>query len=415
MNLLYGKENLKLNLPVGTSRVELGLKEVPALADPEAEIIRALRNPINSKPLQEVVKPGETVCLLVNDSTRVARSEIFLPHIVAELKQAGIRPVDIFVVFTNGTHRPLNHDEMTSLVGPEISAEIAMYNHDCNANDLVYYGKTSRGTPVSINVRVAQAHRLILTGSIVYHFFAGFGGGRKALVPGVAGVDTVNANHSLMLDQSAQSGVLQGNPVHEDLLEAARLVGGDFLFNVVLNENKQILGVFAGDMVEAHEAGCQMVRQVYGVSLDELADVVIASCGGHPKDINLYQAQKSLDNAARAVKEGGRLILLACCPEGTGSATYEDWALRYNSLAEIEKALQSSFQLGGHKAYAVAKVLAHCSVYLVSQLPPDKARRLGFIPATSLDEAVKTVFSDSFDATKTCIIPQGALTVPLLS
>lgn len=190
--------------------------------------------------------------------------------------------------------------------------------------------------------------------------------------------------------------------------------GADFLLNVVLNKAKKLLGVFAGDMVQAHLAGRRLVRQAYGAAFDQPAGVVIARCGGYPKDVNLYQAQKTLDSAVRALKPGGQLILPAECPEGTGSIAYEEWACRYNTLAELEQALRENFQLGGHKAYAVSLALSHCGVaYLVSGLPSEIAHRLGFIPVASLDQAVQNVFSAIATNPNTYVIPQGSLIVPI--
>jgi len=415
MLLRYGKGEVKLNLPTGISARELNIKEMPVLKNPEEAVREALRNPMGSPPLRKVVKPRETVCLLVNDPTRVARSEVFLPVVIEELKEGGIRDEDIFIVFTAGTHRPLCREEMAEMVGESIAASFPMSNHDCRKKDeLLYLGETSRRTPVYVNRRVMAADRRILTGSIVHHFFAGFGGGRKALIPGVAGYETIQANHRMMLEEKARGGILEGNPVHEDQLEAALMAGGDFLLNVVLNERKEFLGVFAGHMIRAHLEGCRLVQEVYGVELDTPADVVIASCGGHPKDINVYQSQKTLENAAAAVREGGQLILLARCPEGVGSEVCESWARRYPDYPDMCQAIQADFQIGGHKAYAIARALQKASVYLVSDLPAETARSLGFIPFVSLEEAVNRAFGEPpAEAPLTYVLPQGSLTVPV--
>jgi nickel-dependent lactate racemase len=415
IKLNYGKETVSLRLPEGIPYRILNIKDFPALEDIESAIASALRSPTGTKPLRELVKPGDKICLLVNDPTRISHSDIFLPYLVAELKDSGIRENDIYIVFASGSHRQLSQEEMAALVGPEIAATIPMYNHNsCDSEELVYLGKTTLGTPVSINRKVVQADWRILTGSIVFHFFAGFGGGRKALVPGVAGEDTIKANHSLMLHPQARSGVLKGNPLHEDLLEAAQMLDRNFLFNVVLNDHKEILGIFAGDIYQAHLLGCQMVSDIYGVDIYELADVVIAGCGGYPKDINLYQAQKTLENAAGAVKEGGQVVLLAQCPEGSGSQAFERWVCQYQKFEVMERALQENFELGGHKAYAVAKVLRKCTVHLVSQLSPNQALQWGFYPALSLDEAVERIYAGSGKNLLTYIMPQGSMTVPLL-
>ncbi len=412
MKLPYGHERIPLELPDGVSYQLLQADRKEPLADPEESLLKALRNPIASPPLRKVVKAGETVCLLVNDSTRVARSEFFLPYLVEELREAGIKEKDMFIVFTNGSHRALERSEMESLVGRAVASKIPMYNHfSRNSEDMVYVGKTSFDTSVYVNKKVMEADLRILTGSVVHHFFAGFGGGRKALIPGVAGWETIEHNHSLLFDDRAYSGRLNGNPVHEDLLEAALMVGGGFLLNTVLDQDKQILGFFAGDMIQAHLEACNMVEQVNGVQIKELADLVIASCGGHPKDINVYQAHKTLDNAMRAVKPGGQVILVASCAEGVGSDAYEQWAVKYSSLPELEAALRKNFALGGHKAFTVARLLQRGRVYLVSDLEPDQAAMLGFIPLSSLEEAVAKVYGNK-KSFLTYVIPQGSLVVP---
>ncbi len=414
MKLAYGKEIISFSIPTGVPCRLIDLKTPAALENPHEKIKAALRDPISSLPPGEYVKAGETVCILVNDATRLARSELFLPILVSELVEAGIAEKDMFIVFANGTHRPLSEAEMKELVGNEVAERIRLFNHDCdNKDELVFLGRTSYGTPVWVNKRVVQADRRILTGSVVHHYFAGFGGGRKALVPGAAGRETIRKNHSLLLDERAQSGRLDGNPVHEDLVEAALLAGGGFLLNTVLDEQKNIMGVFSGDMVRAHQEACALADRAYGAGIKEPADVVIAGCGGYPKDINLYQAHKTLDNAIKALKQGGKLILLARCPEGIGSELYGEFVDKFGSLEELEDALRKNFVLGGHKAYTVGKLLQKGRVYLVSDLDPVIARRFGFIPAESIEDAVAEVYAGGKDLL-TYIIPQGSLSVPRL-
>lgn len=412
MELQYGHKTITLRLPNGQSYEVLENVGEEPLADPEKSLLEALRSPIASPPLKEVVRAGETVCLLVNDSTRLARSEFFLPLLIDELAQAGISKDAIFIIFANGTHRPLDPAEMNNLVGERVAKKIAMFNHDSrNYEELSCLGETSYKTPVYINNKVLHADRRILTGSVVHHYFAGYGGGRKALVPGVAGWETIKKNHSLMFDERACSGRLDGNPVHEDLLEAALMVGGDFLLNTVLDENKDILGFFAGNMIKAHLAACHMADRVYGVEIDRLADVVIASCGGYPKDINLYQAHKTLDHAMKAVKKGGDVILLAKCSEGIGSEAYKDWINKCMPLPEMEEMLRSEFALGGHKAYTVGQLLQQGRVHLVSDLDPEEARLFGFTPASSLEAAVAEIYQKRKDLL-TYIILQGSIVLP---
>lgn len=413
MLLAYGREKVPLTFLTELDWQEVSLPYLPPLENPAATLRDALRRPIGHQPLGKSVRAGERICIIVNDSTRVARSDVFLPILIDELTAAGVREEDIFIVFSNGSHRLMSQDEMTALVGTGVAERIAMYNHDCADEDnLVYRGETSRGVPLYLNKRVCEADLCILTGSIVYHFFAGFGGGRKALVPGVAGHRTIKANHSMMLDERAGLGMLKRNPVHEDLLEGAKLAGRSFLFNVVLSGDKEFLAVFAGDMERAHALGCAFVQKAYGIALQEKADLVIASCGGYPKDINLYQAQKTLENAAQAMKEGGQIILLAQCPEGVGSLKYEEWAFKYQNFAQLENAIRANFELGGHKAYAYGRIFQRGRVILVSDLPAPKARMLGFTPASSVEEAYGMVLERG-KPRLTYVLPQGSLTVPV--
>jgi hypothetical protein len=227
--LKYGLGKVTLELPGEWKVEEIPFRPYPALPEPEAAIRKALQEPIGSPPLRAIVRPGERVCILVNDSTRQARSELFLPLILEELNQAGVRDQDVLLVIATGSHRQATPEDVRALVGPEVAGRVAIYSHDARDQGLLtYLGATSRGTPVYVNSLVLKADRRLLTGSVVHHWFAGFGGGKKALVPGVAGDETIRRNHALMLDPASRTGVLDGNPAAEDMLEAARLVGGRF-------------------------------------------------------------------------------------------------------------------------------------------------------------------------------------------
>jgi nickel-dependent lactate racemase len=374
---------------------------------------RALREPIDSRPLREVVSSGETVTVVVNDQTRLARTELFLPEIFDELNLAGVPDSDVTCLFALGAHRPLRAQEMRELIGDEAFGRVKTANHDCrDAAGLVRVGRTSRGNEVLVNRLLVEADRVILTGSIVYHFFAGFGGGRKAAVPGCAGLTTIQFNHSMMLDPAAVIGRLDGNPVHEDLLEAAGFVEPDFLFNVVLNERREIAGIFAGDMVAAHRRGCEFVDSIYRVPVARQADLVIASCGGWPKDINVYQAQKTMDNAVLAARRGGVVVLLAECPEGAGNDTYLQWMRRYRTPEAIASATRDGFELGGHKAYAVTRLLGHAEIILVSAMQPDEVRELLLTPAASLDQALGLARARLGPSPSVIVMPDGGLTLP---
>lgn len=412
----YGKGRLEFSLNPALVKGELTIRDFPVLTDPAAAIREAIRNPIGSKPLREIVRPGETVAFIVNDPTRVANSHVFLPILLAELNAVGIPDRDMRIVFALGTHRLMSEAEMESAVGPAVAARVKMYNSDCrDDSQFKYFGETSRGTPVYFHKRVVEADHIICTGSVVHHFFAGFGGGRKALLPGVSRYDTIRHNHSLMLEPGAVIGRLEGNPIYHDQVEGAEMCRPSFLLNVVLNEKKEFLKIFAGDYIKAHLACCGFVNEVYGTGVERETDLVIASCGGYPKDINVYQLQKTMDNAWCAVREGGVVIILGECAEGSGSAAYEETMRKYRTPDEVAKAIRENFQIGAHKAYAVTRLMKKAEFILVSSMDPALAGLLLFTPARDMDEALALAFAKLGPRPSITLMPMGSLTVPLLS
>ncbi|WP_371379213.1 nickel-dependent lactate racemase [Sporomusa aerivorans] len=412
----YGRSKIDFTLDTDLIIAELGIKDFPVLSDPVEAVREAIRNPIGSKPLREIVKPGETAALIVNDTTRVANSHVFLPVLLDELNAAGVGDQDIWIVFALGTHRLMTEEEMIGEVGAEVAQRVKMYNSDCkDSSQFQFFGTTSYGTPVYFNNKVVEADHIICTGSVVHHFFSGFGGGRKAMLPGVAAYETVRKNHSLMLEPGAMIGKLAGNPVYHDQVEGTEMHRPAFLLNVVLNEKKEFLRVFAGDYLLAHKECCDFVNQVYGAPVAKEADLVIASCGGYPKDINVYQLQKTMDNAWCAVREGGVVIILGECAEGSGSATYEKTMQKYRAPGEVEAAIKADFQIGAHKAYAVTRLMKKAEFILISSMEPALAQQLLFTPAKDMTEALQLAFAKLGSAEPGIILmPMGSLTVPLI-
>lgn len=410
----YGKGKVHFEVDADKVLGELKIKEQAILADTTAAIIEAIRNPIGSAPLRDIVKPGQTVAFIVNDPTRVANSHVFMPILLDELNAAGIPDKDMFVIFALGTHRLMSEEEMAEAVGSDVAKRVRMYNSDAkDESQFKFFGTTSRGTPVYFNKLVADADHIVCTGSIVHHFFSGFGGGRKAMLPGVAYYETIRKNHSMMFDPNAVIGKLADNPVYEDQVEGVEMCRPSFLLNVVLNEKKEFLKAFAGDYVEAHRQACQFVDEVYGTPVEQEADMVIATCGGYPKDINVYQLQKTMDNAWCAVREGGVVIILGECEEGSGSALYEKTMKELKTPEAIETALKANFQIGAHKAYAVTRLLKKAQFILVSGLDPEFASMLLFTPAKDIDEALKMAYEKLGPNPTITLMPQGSLTVPL--
>ena len=411
----YGKGHIQFELDESLVIAELEMAETPVLEDPEGDILYALDHPIDSKPLKDIVKPGQTVTIIVNDATRVANSHVFAPILLNYLNDCGVPDSHIKILFALGTHRDMTREEMTHEVGQEVANRVQMINSNSKIDDdFEYVGTTSFGTDVKLNKHAVQADHIICTGCVVHHFFAGFGGGRKAILPGVAAYETIRQNHSLMLNPNASIGHLEGNPVYEDQIEGVKMCPPSFLLNVVLNGEKEFTGIFAGNYITAHKKACEFVEKQNGVEIEEEAPIVIASCGGSPKDINLYQSQKTMDNAENAVTKGGVVILLAECPEGSGSPVFDETINTYGSIDAIEESVRKDFQIGRHKAYAVTRLMRKADFLLLSKFDDDYARKAFFTPVKSVEEALKIAEEKVGHDAKIILMPHGSYTVPVL-
>jgi len=411
----YGETELEIDLHSDLVLDELKIQKFPVAADPVSAVREAIANPIGSAPLREIIKPDQTVAIIVNDPTRVANSYVFMPVLLDELNAAGVPDQNVRIVFALGMHRLMEEAEMVEAVGAEVAKRVKMYNSDAkDSNQFQFFGTTSRGTPVYFNKLVTEVDHIICTGSVVHHFFAGFGGGRKAMLPGVAYSETIRHNHSLMFDPNAMIGKLENNPIYLDQIEGVEMCRPSFLLNVVLDEKKQLLKVFAGDYIKAHLEACKFVDEVYGVPIKEQADLVIASCGGYPKDINIYQLQKAMDNAACAVRDGGVVIMIGECIEGSGSALYEQIMERCTTPEQVEAELRADFQIGAHKAYSVTRLMKKAEFILLSSLEPELARKLLFTPAATMREALQRAYGKLRPRRSIIVMPMAGLTVPLL-
>ncbi len=385
-------------------------KELPRDPDEQAILKDALDHPAASGKLSEIVKKGETVAVMTSDITRPCPSDRILPQVLAELYSAGIRPEDITILFGRGSHRRQSEEEMIHLVGEEIFRTVTC--DDTDFSRTVHVGVTRRGTPVDIDERVVNADRRILIGNVEYHYFAGFSGGAKALMPGASNPAAIQANHRLMTDPASRTGRLEGNPVREDIEEAAAMVGADFIVNVVLNTEKQIVYAAAGDMVQAHRRACSFLDAHYGCPLQEKTDIVLVSQGGAPKDLNLYQTQKALDNAGHAVKDGGTVILCGSCREGFGNPVFEEWMKKYQDPQEMIDAIRKEFVLGGHKAAAIAMIRRHADIFLVSDMDPAVIGRTILKPYADLAEAYEDARKKYNGKGTVTVMPYGGSTLP---
>ena len=387
VNFKYKKDEISGDVTRGKILGEIMPNMCEVLQNPTEEIYRALRNPIATQPLLELAIGKKKVAIVISDQTRPVKTRILLPPLIDTLQQAGISKNQISIIVALGIHRALSEAELSRLVGEDIFSSISVFNHD--PDDVVHLGHTTRGTPLEINRHFIEADLRICTGNIDLHFFAGYAGGAKAVMPGLSTRNAIANNHKMQLSPNAQSGVLNGNPVREDIDEAGTIIGIDFILNLVQNEEKEIIAVCAGDVIEAHRYGCKIIDQMYKIPLKERADVVIASAGGDPTDVNLYQAQKSLDNAAHAVKPGGVIFLIASCGEGYGESIMEQWLLEAKGNPDVVlERLRKEFVLGGHKAAAIARVAKKAEIILLSEMSDQRTRDAFMKPVKSFSEGI---------------------------
>lgn len=387
-----------------------------------AELIRtALAAPIGTAPLAKIVQPGESVVIVTSDITRATGSEHYLPLLVAELETAGIQPDAITVIVGLGIHRKQTTEEHARILGP-LAGRVRIIDHDCDDEaQLVDLGTTADGLPVQINRRVLEADRIIVTGTIGIHYFAGFGGGRKGLVPGVASRQTCMATHYKVFNPPETGGkhplaapaVLEGNPVHAAILAAARKVQPDFLLNTVLTPDKRIAEVFCGDLEQAHTAGCDLARRLYTVEIAEPAELAVISCGGWPKDINFIQAHKALDYGVKALRDGGTAILLAECGDGFGNETFFDW-FRFQDLDAFETTLRAHYEINGQTAHSTLAKARRYRVILVSRFSAEQTAAMGMEKAEDLDAALRMAYEKLPARPRTVVIQNGGMLLPVL-
>ena len=379
-------------------------------------IIRnALANPIGTQQLRDIVKLGERIAVISSDTTRPMPTWEVMPYVLEELNAAGVADEDVTLVFALGSHRAHTEEERHRLAG-EVYDRVKCVDSD--PSDCVHMGTTNKGTPVDITRSVAEADRIVLLGNIEYHYFAGYSGGIKALMPGASTPEAIQANHSMMVEDAACAGNLNSNPLRQDLEEAGRICPVDFILNVVLDEHKHIVHAVAGDVVKAHREGCKYLDALYRVEIPQRADIVIVSQGGAPKDLNLYQTQKALDNSKHAVKEGGTIILVGSCREGLGQKTFEEWILQAEKPSDLTRRVREDFKLGGHKAAAIAMVLEKANIKLVSEMETSYVSQIFMEPYRNLQQAVDDALTEQrahLAAEPTIIImPYGGSTLPSL-
>ena len=412
--LPYGKTEICARVPTRSFLGSIEPKEKSGAPDAKIEVERALNEPLGSKKLSEIVKPEHKVAIVVDDATRPAPSDILVLSLLKELNTAGVKDENITVIFACGTHRAVKQEETVNLLGQEVLSRVKTASHDFKAQDLVHVGTTQKhGTKVLLNRVFVEADVRILTGDVCLHYYAGYGGGRKSVLPGVSGEETIKHNHAMLLDTNAKTGMLDGNPVHEDMVEAAKLAKVDFVLNVVTNSKGEVVKAFAGDLEQAFNEGVKLVDEMYRVTVDRRADIVVVSSGGNPADLNLFQAYKSVDNALEVVKRGGVIVLVAECPEGHGNQVFYDWMIKFGELKTVEREIKKNFVLGGHKAYYLLEALQNHRIILVSSMPDYYASNIFKLKtARAVNDALNEAFEIAGKNARVWTMPYGNFTLP---
>jgi nickel-dependent lactate racemase len=377
-DLKYGEGTVRLSLEGAASVTYLEERPTPVITDLNTAFLQAVTTGcIGSASLKDIIKPYDKVTVVISDITRFwMRQDRICPLLADYLcREMGVREEDILFLAAVGTHRQQTPQELETLVSPQVFSRFSVVNHDCEGS-LVTVGTTSRGTLVRVNP-LAVNRKVILIGGTVHHLMSGFGGGRKSILPGISGEDSIFQNHIHSLDPDAPRsslkigmGVLAGNPVHEDMVEAAQLVNPAFSINLVVNSQQELCALYCGHWLHAWEESCKKVQELFGLPIAKKADVVIASCGGYPKDINLYQAVKTLLNASQALKDGGTLVFLAQCREGGGTPAFFDW-IKPLREGRLDAELRAGFTISGYIFYAACEAIAKARVLMLTQLMPE--------------------------------------------
>ncbi len=413
----YGRQGLPVTLPDDANITVVTPQHVAALPDPVGALRDALRSPLGTPPLRGMVQPEDTVAIVFSDITRATPNQLILPVILEEL--AHVPAENIVLCNSLGTHRPNTREELVSMLGEDLVNRYRIEQNNCfDPATQVQLGRSSRGHDIWINRAYMDADIKILTGFIEPHYFAGFSGGGKAVMPGMAGLTTILGNHDARMIGNPQStwGVTQCNPIWEEAREVALRTAPTFLLNVTLNRAKQITGVFAGDLVTAHDAGMAFVRDTAMVPVDDLFDVVITTNSGYPLDMNLYQCGKGLSAAEQIVRQGGAIIIAAECSDGIpdhglfGKMLHEARTPRelYDRIMALPEPQQDQWS-----AQIQARVQLKANVYLYSDsFTDEQIQRALLTPCRNIPATLATLRADLGPGARICVLPEGPQTVP---
>ena len=413
-DLKYGHGRVSFPLP-SKWQVEFLEPEKPAPCPFEEALLQSLSDPRGETPLVDWLSATDDLLIIVSDITRYAGAERILPFL--QKRFLGGRKTEI--LFAIGNHRKHNEMEKRQILSDRIYETIPSLDHDCyNERELVSLGRTTRGVEMTVNSRLPVKDAAIVIGTINFHYLAGFGGGRKNIFPGISGYETILGIHKTVFhkdkpgkDEKARAGVLDGNPMHEEIMEGLSFVDKPlFLINSVFNGTRNLMHISAGHMDAAHRAGCEWYKNHYGHPIKEKADVVIVSAGGFPRDINFIQTHKAIEHARGAIKQGGTMIVLGQCEDGLGHSDFLNW-FDSPSLEEMESRVRAADQVYAQTAYVTRMKAESYNIILVSDLDEGQVRQMGMTAKRSVQEAIASVDQGN---TMTCYaVPEGSSTLIL--
>ncbi len=421
VRMRYGRGELEVEVPDQNIVGPLRMKRAKPLSAPVETIEAALLSPIASPPLSEIARGRSSACVVISDITRPVPNKLILPPILRTLEKSGIPREEIVILIATGIHRPNEGDELQEMVGAELMSGYRFINHYSQRPEtLLDLGKTDRGTPVLLNRVYCESDLKISTSLIEPHLMAGYSGGRKAICPGISSLETMKVMHGphILEHERATTGVLEGNPFHEEATEIARMAGVDFSLNVALNDSRELVGVFAGELVAAHLAGVKFVEQFVRVELDQPVDIVLTSSAGYPLDTTFYQAIKGLVGALDIIKQGGTMILVSECSEQLGSPEFTDLILNTEDLKQFVQDLYdpAHFTVDQWQLEEMAKVARKAEICCYSEgIPWEDLKRIFVHPLRTPEEGIRYALAKHGKNARIAVIPEGPYLLPVLA
>lgn len=405
IDLPYGHETVSVRVPSDKLVGVFVPRGLPPVADTAGALREALAHPVGGPRLRDMALGAGRVAIGIEDASRPVPSALLVDAVMSELEAAGISPGQVTVIVATGLHRPMTEDELAPALGRWFG-RVRHENHDPkDPQRLVHLGRTSLGTDISVNRSFIEADLKITTGDVEYHQFCGYGGGAKGVYPGMADAAAIRANHSRMDLPGTGPGSIDGNPVRQEINEVGRMAGVSFNVSVAMDAEHRIVAVSAGDPDASFRQACRFVDEMYLVDVPCRADLVIASPGGHPKDIDLYQSQKAIEEATHVVKPGGNVLVTARCSEGSGSKLFEAWMDEAYTADDIIRRIKEDFVMGGHKAYQIAREVQRAKIHLYSEIPPGRVRAWLMTPVRSTQDIDQRIAQSQ----SVMVLPQATL------